>query len=671
MTELFEKIVTNQEWIKDKSISNIMEKLPLGGEKYIDILCNFADLLVNAMIRFQVNGRIEDIGIIQELVESYVLQIATGFKSFINIESFLLIVKCYKKAFVQILSESSLGFSCKNEHLLFVEEFFDELEIIVVRELSKANQLETKFNTLTHISSALIFINDGFKFNYVNPAVEEFSGYTKEEIFNMGLWDNVHPDSKKQLIEYRERQQEGLGDERKTVDVKITAKNGEEKWVQVNYGSILINDKLHYIGIAFDITNKKLAEIKLKKNEELYRCLIDCVPHSVIVYCNGHITYVNQSAIDMFKLESLNKVKGKRIFDFMQPDKESKQIIKAGISMLKEKGMMYTPNVKLIAKTTNELMECEITATTSLIDNVNSTLCVIRNLEEKRKYEELAYEIKEKTKQLNETIEYNKIRTEFLANISHELRTPLNVITSSLQLLELLDKERKTDLIKEKLHSYTSMMRNNCLRLSRIINNIIDMAQMGNGYSDIRLSNKDIVKVIEDITILCAEYADKRGINLVFDTDVEECYMAFDQQKIERVILNLLSNSFKFTRPGGSIFVNIYNKNNSIDISVKDDGIGIPYSKQSEIFDVFVQVDKSFTRTSEGSGIGLSIVKALVEMHKGSVKIKSEEYKGTECIVNLPIIYSSVGDMEFDYEEYNLSNCKDKVIMEFSDIYEF
>jgi signal transduction histidine kinase len=109
----------------------------------------------------------------------------------------------------------------------------------------------------------------------------------------------------------------------------------------------------------------------------------------------------------------------------------------------------------------------------------------------------------------------------------------------------------------------------------------------------------------------------KENINLIFDTTVEEKIMTFDSRKLERILLNLLSNSVKFTKPGGSIYVTVYDKKNSVIISVKDTGVGIAKEKQKIIFEKFIQVDKSLSRKHEGSGIGLFLVKSLVEMHKG------------------------------------------------------
>ncbi len=143
--------------------------------------------------------------------------------------------------------------------------------------------------------------------------------------------------------------------------------------------------------------------------------------------------------------------------------------------------------------------------------------------------------------------------------------------------------------------------------------------------------------------------------------------MAVDPDKIERIILNLLSNAIKFTGSGGNIYVNIKDCKDSITISVKDTGIGIPQDKIENIFERFVQVDKTLRRNKEGSGIGLYLVKSFVNMHEGNIDIQSVIGKGSEFIINIPVKL-----VKEDSEKENnvlYSPSKEYVDMEFSDIY--
>ncbi|EYE87804.1 histidine kinase [Fervidicella metallireducens AeB] len=263
--------------------------------------------------------------------------------------------------------------------------------------------------------------------------------------------------------------------------------------------------------------------------------------------------------------------------------------------------------------------------------------------------------------------EYEKLRTDFFANISHELRTPLNIIYSSQQMMELILKSDKFE--KTRVDKYLKIMKQNSFRLIRLINNLIDITKIDATLFEIRPINCDIVKIVENITLSAADYIESKGIELVFDTEVEEKIIACDPDKIERIVLNLLSNAVKFTSKHGQIYVNIYLKNDRVYISVKDNGIGIDENMKELIFDRFIQVDKSISRNREGSGIGLALVKSLVELHDGNIEVRSTLGKGSEFIFDLPdkIIESSC---EEDYFSNLCEQRVEKINIEFSDIYE-
>ncbi|MBK5242296.1 MAG: PAS domain-containing sensor histidine kinase [Clostridium sp.] len=229
-----------------------------------------------------------------------------------------------------------------------------------------------------------------------------------------------------------------------------------------------------------------------------------------------------------------------------------------------------------------------------------------------------------------------KAQEEFLANISHELKTPLNVIYSTIQLFNMYCKSGSLDQNKRSVVKYINSMMQNCYRLSKLINNIVDLSKIEAGFFDLILSNNNIVEVVEEIVMSVTPYTDIKGLNIIFDTDVEEKNIACDPEKIERVMLNLISNAIKFSNVGNKIFVNIKDKNEFIEISIKDNGIGIKHNQLDMIFNRFKQVDKSLSRNAEGTGIGLSLVKAIVEMHKGRIYVESEFGKGSTFTVELP-----------------------------------
>lgn len=287
-----------------------------------------------------------------------------------------------------------------------------------------------------------------------------------------------------------------------------------------------------------------------------------------------------------------------------------------------------------------------------------------------KQVEELSENFEENKRMLTEVLEYDKLKTEFFANVSHELRTPLNVIWSTTQLLQSIKLTSYGEGYD--IDRYLKIMNQNTLRLLRLINNLIDTTKIDGGYLALNLANDNIVYAVEEIVLSAASYTESQDINLIFDTEVEEKYMAFDSDKIERIVLNILSNAIKFTERGGSIFVNIYDLGDRIKLSVKDTGIGIPEDKLESVFGRFAQVNRPISRRGEGSGIGLALVKSLVELHGGKVYVKSKVGEGSEFIIELPVTLveeKNDSEIESSYKDMN-SKYIESVQIEFSDIYE-
>ncbi|MBE6069296.1 MAG: response regulator [Clostridium lundense] len=288
---------------------------------------------------------------------------------------------------------------------------------------------------------------------------------------------------------------------------------------------------------------------------------------------------------------------------------------------------------------------------------------------QRKRAEEELLKAQEERRRLDYIMEHDRVKTEFFGNISHELKTPINVIFSSLQLYESNLKGCSNRNISSNCSKYINTMKQNCYRLLRLTNNLIDITKIDVGYFEIYKINSDIINLIENITLSVADYIESKGLSIIFDTDIEEKIIACDPDKIERIILNLLSNAVKFTEPGGEIMVSIENGMENICIKVKDTGRGIPEEKLNLIFERFVQVDRSLTRDHEGSGIGLSIVKALVELHGGTIYANSQIGYGTEIIMHLPCKLVEKADNLYTMSNSTEKNNVEKINIEFSDIY--
>ena len=264
--------------------------------------------------------------------------------------------------------------------------------------------------------------------------------------------------------------------------------------------------------------------------------------------------------------------------------------------------------------------------------------------------------------------EIEKMQQEFFANISHELRTPLNLIFGSLQLIKSVEKEVLEK--RNSLNKYIDIIDQNSKRLLKLVDNLIESTRMKCGYYEYNPKNYDIVSFVENISMSVADFAKQNNIDLIFDTNVEEKIMAFDLEKLERIMLNLLSNSIKYNKAQGQIEVLLNDCNDTFVITVKDTGVGIPSDKLMYIFERFRQVENRFNKSTEGSGIGLSLVKDLIEIQGGTIEVKSELGVGSEFIIKLPVkILSDDSNIDKVYFNNDYHDLVKRMNIEFSDIY--
>ena len=429
-------------------------------------------------------------------------------------------------------------------------------------------------------------------------------------------------------------------------------------------------DELEMVACSegLSIGKVKKTEDALRESENRYRKLLEVMPDAVYVHSGDKIVYTNKAGAKLMGYLNPEEILGKSSYELLEIDDYNKTLIKQQDDIAMRTGYLSPVERKYFRKSDGKFLEVETTSTVMSHEEEKTILNITRDISERKRIEFLKQKVRQKTLLLNKTIEYNKLRTEFFANISHELRTPLNMILGSIQLINVVGNDKGGISPDIKVKKYMSIIKQNCYRLVRLVDNLIDITKIDAGYLEISLQNDDIVKVVEDITLSVVEYVESKGLELIFDTDVEEKYMAFDADKIERIMLNLISNAIKFTKSGGQIYVNIYDKQDNIVISVRDTGIGIPIEKHKEVFERFIQVDKSLSRKREGSGIGLSLVKALVQMHEGKIYLNKEVIQGSEFVIELPA--KVLDNVKESNENPNIAqNYIERIKVEFSDIY--
>ncbi|MBV7275666.1 PAS domain S-box protein [Clostridium sp. PL3] len=501
-------------------------------------------------------------------------------------------------------------------------------------------------------------------------ALINFLGYDKNEVEKgVNFWLTlIHTDDIKALLN-------ALNDivSNKTnyfaVTYRIKSKHAGYKYIR-STGKAFKNEygnNIYMAGYSIDISEQVKIQRELSETTERNKKIIELSPLGVYAYEKGVITYVNESGLKLFGAKCEDDIIGKCILDFVDPccRKTSSKRIK-----LLENGYKVNSKEINMLKLNGDKIICDAYSTSVSHENETEILSYIKDITEQKRMTE------ENKKLLEYTIECDRVKTEFFSNISHDLRTPLNIILSSIQLLNYIynNSDNNYNDFTTAFEKYINIMKQNSYRLLKLINNIIDISKLDSGFLHMNFSNHNIVEIVENITLSVADYIENNGINLIFDTDTEEKIIACDADKIERIILNLLSNAVKYTKSDGTIKVDVKNEENAVLIIISDTGCGIPSNKLESIFERFRQVDEELTSKSEGSGIGLSLVKALVEAHGGIIKVCSTYGVGSTFTISLPNKTSENIEMpstssNASATEENFNRKVHKISIEFSDIY--
>lgn len=428
----------------------------------------------------------------------------------------------------------------------------------------------------------------------------------------------------------------------KTVDnfnLKTVWKN-YSSYLKIN-GRPILNDEGSYdysFICAADITEVVESRQKLIGEKEKLEAIMDNISDILLIFDKDDNIIMRNGAADAYlsrDIKNLKEIYKKAIFFEVDgrvvsfEDYPTQQI---------KKGMQIFDRVLFVKADTNS-MYFSISANAIFDDYENYAMGIvsIRNItdyishsETIRRQQAALFEAEKREKENLEKILVMK--DEFLSLISHEFKTPLTVINATLQVIELVHKDQLTD----KMKGYLSKIKQNTFRQVRLVNNILDITKAKANQIKMNIKNHDIVFVTKCILESVKLYAEQKNIGISFEPAFESRVIAMDEEKYERILLNLLSNAIKFTPQNKHITVRIGAEAKKIVIEVSDEGIGIPEDKLHMIFERFGQIENTFTRQAEGSGIGLYLVKMLVDAMEGYIKVQSSVEMGSSFTILLP-----------------------------------
>ncbi|MBC8061841.1 MAG: HAMP domain-containing histidine kinase [Clostridiaceae bacterium] len=273
-------------------------------------------------------------------------------------------------------------------------------------------------------------------------------------------------------------------------------------------------------------------------------------------------------------------------------------------------------------------------------------------------------DVTERENQKTQLILFEK-QKEFFFFICHEFKMPLTVILSAVQMFKVTCK----DELSPSCLKYIKKIKQGSFLQLRLVNNLLDILKSDSGNIKIHKKNLDIVEVTTAIIDTVSVYAITKGVKIKFSSSITELIIGIDDEKYERILLNLLSNAIKFTPRGKNIQVKIDIEGSNVRIEVKDSGVGISIDKLGVIFELFGQSDNSLTRENEGTGIGLYLVKQLIDALDGKIKVNSIIGKGSSFVLLLPIAKIKEDTTDFSSHVIKDNHLTESTDIEFSSIY--
>lgn len=399
-----------------------------------------------------------------------------------------------------------------------------------------------------------------------------------------------------------------------------------DKVFDISHTGILFQGKKAMLEIFIDITERKQMEQKIIESEAYYRTLVDTSPDGIIIMnTEGKVSYGSFKAYEIFGVPQDFRIQGTSVLKWIAQVNKM-EVMKRLAGILKGNIDPETHEY-MLRKYDGTLFWGELSSS-ALFDPKgipNAILIVCRDITDRKKAEAELLESKLKAE------ESDRLKTAFLHNISHEIRTPMNAIVGFSTLLN------EPGLDKETQSSYTGIIMQSSNQLLNIVSDIIEISNIEAGLIKLNKRETNLNSVIKECYARFRREAEVKGIGFSYETVLSDSdsVIITDESKLVQVVSHLINNAVKFTSAGQIIF-GYKHKNEQIEFFVSDTGIGIPQEHHSRIYDRFYKVENSAPRLYEGTGLGLPISKAFIELMGGTIRLTSRAGGGTTVYFTIP-----------------------------------
>ncbi|PKP20134.1 MAG: hypothetical protein CVU04_04535 [Bacteroidetes bacterium HGW-Bacteroidetes-20] len=479
---------------------------------------------------------------------------------------------------------------------------------------------ENRFRTLLDKAPEGIFVQVEGVLVFVNSALMNLlEAKSEKDLIGTSMMDVIAPQFHNSVFKRIESQNK-TGNASPLMEQEYITLKGKRISVETTASPIKYEGKNAHVVFVRDITQRKIDEEQIRK----LSAAVDQSPVSIVITdLNGSIEYFNPKFTELTGY-NLNETKGK-----------TPNVLKSGFTSDEEykilwdtikSGNVWKGEFKNVKKDGTIYWESAfISPVRNFYGEISHYIAVKEDISEKKQILHELIDAKNKAE------EANVLKSHFLTNMSHEIRTPMNGILGFLELL------KDVDLTSNEREEYIDIINKSGLRLLDTINDIIEMSRIESGNLNKDEQNVNVKEILEDLYMFFKPQTDQKGVLLIpaFQNQIQKLQLITDRIKFESILTNLIKNAIKFTDKG-FIELGVHTHSDSVVFYVKDTGRGIPKDRQDAIFERFIQADLKNTRGHEGSGLGLSISKAYVQLLDGKIWVESLEGQGTTFFFSLP-----------------------------------